>query len=142
MLSELCEYASSFFPTHLINYFSDVLLFVCCLCSTPFLPHVLEKLAVQEHRLEEKLAMECLLRELWSRYCLLRMNSLILYVLKVPSQKAMVHQGTSFTFLVAVCIFYLFLVPDNFVGRTWVAHTWLLIRLSFLIHSEPSIWFL
>lgn len=102
MLSELCEYASSFFPTHLINYFSDI--FGGCLCSTPFLFHVLEKLAVREHRLEEKLAMECLLRELWSQYCPLRMNSLILYVLKVPSQKAMVHQGTAFTVLVAVHI--------------------------------------
>ncbi|KAL0359743.1 UNVERIFIED_CONTAM: putative polyribonucleotide nucleotidyltransferase 1, chloroplastic [Sesamum angustifolium] len=57
-----------------------------------FPPLLLERLAVQEHHLEEKLAMEHLQRELWSRYCLLKMTSLILYVLRVPSPKAMAHQ--------------------------------------------------
>lgn len=54
---------------------------------------MLEKLGVQEHHLEEKLVTECLQRERWNLYCLLKMSSPILYVLRVPSQKAMAHQG-------------------------------------------------
>ncbi|XP_028070562.1 polyribonucleotide nucleotidyltransferase 1, chloroplastic-like [Camellia sinensis] len=57
--------------------------------STHFLHHVLGKLGKWEHPVEEKLVMECLQRELLNLFFLLKTISLTLYVLRVPSLKAM-----------------------------------------------------
>lgn len=69
---------------------------------------MLGKLDGMEHLVEEKLVMECLLRELLNQYCLAKIIFLTLYVLRAQLLKAMALQGRPYQYVGFTQLSYIF----------------------------------